>query len=430
MASLQKEARLMTSDLHDAFTALGLKAGTSWDEVKEKHQILAAGLHPDTYKGKRKEKAETELKKINHARDVLRKHFQEDHKESGCACDPNPTASHTGPAPSPDATQQHQDDVEQRAAEARRRDAQRAQEAEEARRAAEAQAQAAAAATAQRQEEAQFAQDLQDSYQFNQEANKTALYWKLAFACLVWFLGNFAYAHLSQGAYKTGDLYSSFNDEYGKLRGDFEAKWQTYQKDKQAVVTRITGEKPTLASCEKWRPPFDTAYNKLLKAVRDRNNNSDRYDDSPHYPDDKTPTPAEHTGETQKRIDELNRAIAYYQGQMDKYKRKLDELQAMINIGATGGNIKAQYDEAMANYKKNQNLRDDAKKKIDRLTKSPTTIDDLSNPWHYSRDKNPWGSGSTPPSLKLPSKSNQNGNSLLGPSIMQKYPHIFNQQSK
>jgi len=100
----------------------------------------------------------------------------------------------------------------------------------------------------------------------------------------------------------------------------------------------------------------------------------------------------------------------------------------MISIGATGGNIKAQYDEAMTNYKKYQNLRDDAKKKIDRLTKGPTAIDDLSNPWHYSRDKNPRGSGTQSPDLLVPNRSGSisKPGSLSNPDYLKKkYPYMF-----
>ncbi len=334
----------MTSDLHDSFIALGLKPGTSWEEVKEKHKLLAVGLHPDKFKGEKKEKAETELKKVNHARDVLKKHFNQEHRETGCFCR------------TPDAgTEQtaRQDDFEQRAAEARRRDTERAQGEADTKKASDAFNQATSAAAAGQQEHAQFAKDLEQSYEIGKESTKTALYCKLSVACLVWFLGNLAYANLSLNAYKMSDIHGSFNDEYWKLRKDFDARWDAYQKDKQAVLAKVTGKQPTLAFCESWAPPFDSNYERVLTAINDQPSTLT------------SPSASDYTGNT-STADELNRAITYYRGQMDKYKRKLDELKAMIDMGATGGNINLEYEQATESYRNFQKLHDEATVKLER----------------------------------------------------------------
>lgn len=76
------------SDLLQSYIALGLEPGAAWDDIQERYKELVMVWHPDRFaEDKRKQRADDELKKINHARDRLRKHFRKEHKrKGGCQC--------------------------------------------------------------------------------------------------------------------------------------------------------------------------------------------------------------------------------------------------------------------------------------------------------------------------------------------------------
>jgi len=62
--------------LHEAFSVLGLQPGVSFDVVKTRYRRMAEVWHPDRAPTEEKrEYATEELKKINHAYDVLKGHF-------------------------------------------------------------------------------------------------------------------------------------------------------------------------------------------------------------------------------------------------------------------------------------------------------------------------------------------------------------------
>lgn len=382
----------MSTDLHRAFITLGLEPGASWDEVKEQHILLAQGLHPDRFSGKKKTKAEDKLKQINNARDVLKAHFDSDHKDADyCAC------KQSGTTAGAQSTENDANEREAKAAKARQRDAQRK---------AEEKAEQESAKRSQQEstesEQGNFVQDLEQAYKGHAESKRGALYWKISVGCIVWLLGCFAYGNIMKGAYNSQSLYDDYNKEQASVSRDVETKWQAYQLDKQRVIERISGEKPSLASVERWTPPYEDVYQRLKAAVQKQKEDRDRYDQSPHYWQGGLIPPSSVSGQNQKIIDDLNRTISYNQGVMDKWKRKVDEYDAMLKLGAAGGNIQQLRNEAYQNYESARNARDNAKRQVDNLTKGPTTVEDLTDPYHYSRDKNPWGTGTRPPGSLSP----------------------------
>ncbi|MBX9722337.1 MAG: J domain-containing protein [Candidatus Obscuribacterales bacterium] len=161
------------NQLHEAYSILGLKPGSSKETILKRWKRLAMVWHPDrlpTEEGKKE--AEEELKKINNAKDLLWKHFENGaHKTSGCECQPgaasqqqeqNTGQQKTGPGPGP-KRKTHPDPEE----EAKRRDAERQ------RRAAEE--------AAGQQQQAQQQEARQASYQKAQQQEKSDnLRWKVA----------------------------------------------------------------------------------------------------------------------------------------------------------------------------------------------------------------------------------------------------------
>ena len=99
-------------------------------------------------------------------------------------------------------------------------------------------------------------------------------------------------------------------------------------------------------------------------------------------------------------IKELNRNITFYQGLMDKWKREVDHYDASMSHGATSVDVQTKRDKAYSNYVSFKNKRDNAKRQLNNLTKRQPTLNDLSNPYYYSKKKNPFGAGTKPPSPK------------------------------
>lgn len=168
--------------LHEAYSILGLKPGSSKETILSRWKRLAMVWHPDrlpTEDGKRE--AEEELKKINNAKDVLWKHFESGaHKSTGCECQPgsasqgadqNTNQQRTGHGPGPKRSRNPDPEEE-----ARQRDAERR------RRAAEE-----AAQQQQAQEQARQEKSYQAALQQEIAQNKEKLRWKIAKAEAVVF---------------------------------------------------------------------------------------------------------------------------------------------------------------------------------------------------------------------------------------------------
>jgi curved DNA-binding protein CbpA len=94
-------------ELAEAYFTLGMKPGGSKDAVHSRWKRLAMVWHSDRFTSTTsKQEADEELKNINNARDILKKHFETSHKESGsCACNAS-SAGSAGPAKQPGGTGQ------------------------------------------------------------------------------------------------------------------------------------------------------------------------------------------------------------------------------------------------------------------------------------------------------------------------------------
>lgn len=145
--------------LQKAYFVLGLEPGSPLDSINRRHKRLIMVWHPDRFPTEDgKKDAEEELKKINNAKDDLKKHFDQSHKASGaCACKPSQGASTQssnqgsgrsgqGPGPGPGKRKTTQENNREEA-EAQRRSRER--EAQAAAEAAEKERQRQAAASAQ-----------------------------------------------------------------------------------------------------------------------------------------------------------------------------------------------------------------------------------------------------------------------------------------
>lgn len=167
-------------NLAKAYLIFGLEAGSSPEEVAERYKDLVMAWHSDRYpSGDKKLKAEEEMKKINNARDVLKKHFAQGHKNTGpCDCRPG--------TKSPPPPQNNKAEEEA----ARRRNAERAAEAERARKAAETAAAAERARqAAQDRAESDRAAAVKDAVEQQRASQDEALRWRVSIGIVAaWIL--------------------------------------------------------------------------------------------------------------------------------------------------------------------------------------------------------------------------------------------------
>lgn len=79
---------MQDDEMQSAYRELGLAPGSPWDEIEEKFKFLVMSFHPDRASAKNKELASESLKKVNHARDILKAHFKSsEHDDSPyCRC--------------------------------------------------------------------------------------------------------------------------------------------------------------------------------------------------------------------------------------------------------------------------------------------------------------------------------------------------------
>jgi curved DNA-binding protein CbpA len=80
--------------LHKAYQVLGLEPGTSFETVKRRYKRLVMVWHPDRMQNEAgRREAEEELKRINHAYDILKSHFENGHTATAsCTCRPTATS--------------------------------------------------------------------------------------------------------------------------------------------------------------------------------------------------------------------------------------------------------------------------------------------------------------------------------------------------
>ena len=169
-----------------AYFVMGKEAGTSMEAITERYKRLAMVWHSDRFpKAEAKAEAEEEMKKINNARDDLKKHFANSHKATGyCACRPGAAADKpreragTGQAPGPGKRRTTQENNTEEA-EARRRNDERA------RRAAEDEAAAKAKQAAANAQRANSEQSAQSALEQTKLAADEKLRWKISIGMVV-----------------------------------------------------------------------------------------------------------------------------------------------------------------------------------------------------------------------------------------------------
>jgi hypothetical protein len=179
------------SEIHKALAIFGLDPGSSQDAIQRRYKRLIMVWHPDRFPtDDGKKDAEEELKKINNANDVLKKHFASGHRASGCECQKPAAGAEQrthGPGPGP---HRKADDAE---AEAKRRDEERRKKAaaeEAARKAAEQQQQQQKKAT---ETTFQQAQRQQDELKWNK------IRWQIAAGEVALFIGLCIFGNVGYG---------------------------------------------------------------------------------------------------------------------------------------------------------------------------------------------------------------------------------------
>jgi hypothetical protein len=186
------------SEIQKSLRILGLDPGSSKDMVQRRYKRLIMVWHPDRFPtSEGKLDAEEELKKINHAKDILFNHFdQGQHKAAGCECQSESGASagaHANKGAGPSAAD-GQTDAE---AEARRRDQERRRRASEAReeharKEKETHSHGSGSSTA-------APSGLQEAQKQQAALKDNALRWKVAIAEVVIFFGVLMFAGTGYG---------------------------------------------------------------------------------------------------------------------------------------------------------------------------------------------------------------------------------------
>jgi len=217
----------MTVDekLAKAYAVLGIDGGSTLETINPRWKRLAMVWHSDRFPTEDgKTYADEELKKINNARDVLKKHFATDHTEnSQCDCKPRPgNASHgsgragTGHGPGPGKRRTTQETHAAEEAEAKRRNQERARAAEAERQRAAAEAAKAAQSTP--QPASSSAADQVKS------ANDEALRWKMTLGIGAAWIALSLFGCVGMGAkhwwhdtsFKLQNMFPSHTDQTGR----------------------------------------------------------------------------------------------------------------------------------------------------------------------------------------------------------------------
>ena len=186
--------------LAQAYFVMGIGAGSSMEEVTTRYKRLAMVWHSDRFPASKKEEAEEEMKKINNARDELKKHFANSHNATGhCACRPEASADKphartgTGQAPGPGKRRTTQENNTEEA-EARRRNEERARRAAEDTAAAKAKEADAASQRAAAQYHQQTAEEQ------SKLAADESLRWKVSFCIIAAWIGLNIFGAVSMNA--------------------------------------------------------------------------------------------------------------------------------------------------------------------------------------------------------------------------------------
>jgi curved DNA-binding protein CbpA len=227
------------SEIHKALAIFGLEPGASQDAIQRRYKRLIIVWHPDRFPtDDGKKDAEEELKKINNANDVLKKHFASGHLASNCECQkPATGAEHRahGPGPGP-GPHRKPDDAE---AQAKQRD-------EERKRKAAAEEAARKAAEHQKQQEQKTTQTTFEQAQRQQEALKwNRIRWQIAAGEAALFIGLCIFGNVGHGVKEWWH--------------DFSWKWERDHAPKQEPAPGSSTEPPSYT--KDLNPPYQVPSN-------------------------------------------------------------------------------------------------------------------------------------------------------------------------
>ncbi|MBA4027071.1 MAG: hypothetical protein C0473_02400 [Cyanobacteria bacterium DS3.002] len=236
------------NDLHIAYSILGLEPGSSMEVIQRRYKRLIMVWHPDRFQNAEgKSDAEEELKKINNAKDLLTKHFDGGHKDTGvCDCRSSSDEGQYQRAPGstgPGRKAKSTDDIFREEQAAKQRDSERSEEARQ-----------KAEKTAQEDHE----QAVKTAFTQENERNTESLRWKIsigsaaAFVLLMFLPGiaNFVAPPILAGQ----NVVYGQHGESEKSR-QVAADWQNYQRDKEQVASTLVPSGARIDTSS-WRPPF------------------------------------------------------------------------------------------------------------------------------------------------------------------------------
>ena len=248
-------------NLHEAYRILELPPGADWNAVKRKHRFLSTVWHPDRMADQYKDESQEKLKEINNARDVLKKHFDTDHKDNNCECQ------------EPDA-----EAYKQKEQEAKERFHREQEERRKATQAKERQARARNEARKKRHEEAEAKQkeqaaeeaarhqaqseDIAAAYEQGKKLDEHKKYSKYTIYSLVAFFTTVVFLVINQSManMKAESLKNYTSPKFNEY---FDVKYK-HTQDKLAYLKKHIGKNISEDQADYLQPPFDQSYEKIL----------------------------------------------------------------------------------------------------------------------------------------------------------------------
>ncbi|MBS1992684.1 MAG: J domain-containing protein [Cyanobacteria bacterium SZAS LIN-3] len=251
------------NELYKAYRTLGLEPGASLEAINQRYRILVMTWHPDKfYTDAGKHDAEQKLKRINHARDVLKDHFAYGgHNAMGsCSCgavggqqtaQTQHAASNTGPGPER-ANSTKDANAKKDARETGDKDSRRRADKQEAHKA---------------EQQAKPAHDQKMQTAFRREANQQAhpMRFKISFGCAAMFVFLWTAVFVSDGLEQhilsvEKSLFTPKADAEKTIR--LPEEWRAYQNEKARVAYTLLRRDPLPGEVAQWAPPFASSNRK------------------------------------------------------------------------------------------------------------------------------------------------------------------------
>ncbi|MEZ4536984.1 MAG: J domain-containing protein [Cyanobacteriota/Melainabacteria group bacterium] len=251
--------------LHEAYKILELPPGADWAAVKKKYRFLSTVWHPDRMANEDfKKQAEEKLKAINHARDVLKNHFDTGHRDSDCDCqEQDPEIYKEKEQEARDRFHREQEErrraTEAEERQAKARDEARKQKQEEERRRQTQEDQAAAT------REAVFATDIAAAYDQAKRLQDHEAYLKYTIQALKVFLATGVILAINLGIVSMASNHLKGVEPWQEK--DYYEKRQQYLEDKEAYL-KAHIDKSMGGYAGQLQQPFNDSYMKILEIYR------------------------------------------------------------------------------------------------------------------------------------------------------------------